>query len=156
MDDKTMQNVLIFGAVGLAAWWIYDTYFSTPSIPTPTSTSAAASSVATSAPSAPATPAPITCPTGYTLTNGSCVPPIEGCPSGYSLNANGVCAPSSVDAAQALRYAIDTGTYVAGNTGAITTGVDSVPTGSGPITGRTARALNGLGILVNSMRAYGR
>jgi hypothetical protein len=30
MADKTMESVLIFGAVGLAAWWGYETYVALP------------------------------------------------------------------------------------------------------------------------------
>ena len=83
-NNSGMENLLIFGGLGLAAWWVYETYFVTPAASTavPASTSTAASSVATSAPAAPT--APTSCPAGYTLTGGACIPIPVSVPLNYS------------------------------------------------------------------------
>ena len=154
MADKTTENLLIFGGIGLAAWWVYETYFVTdgasaagtlpagvPSTATaynstgggtqespeqgdtytnssgqvvaiyqggawvsPACLSALASVVAwmktggvypcavsqtpispTPSVSAPSDPAPVTsCPAGYTLTGGACIPIPVSVPLNYS------------------------------------------------------------------------
>jgi hypothetical protein len=74
MADKTMENLLIFGGLGLAAWWAYETYFATPATTATPASSPAASSIATSAPASTPVQTVTSCPVGYTLTNGACVP----------------------------------------------------------------------------------
>lgn len=83
-------DLLLWGGVAFGGWWLYENYW----LP----------SVAAATPATPVTPAgspvvnssgaaPITCQTGYTLTNGSCVQnPLTSCPTGYDL-VQGQCLP---------------------------------------------------------------
>jgi len=82
MADKTMGNLLMFGAVGLAAWWVYENYFIPPASTTPVAATTPGGAVIVnssgvvtpSAPVAPSAPTPLTsCPPGYLLYQGQCL-----------------------------------------------------------------------------------
>jgi hypothetical protein len=148
MADKTMENLLIFGGLGLVAWWVYDTYFATPATAAaPATTSTAASSVATSAPvSTPATTVQ-SCPAGYTLTGGACIPnpPAPVAPITYAI------AP--LNYSDSLRAAVASGEYLEaiGQQNNLATVNRSTDPGAAT---KVNAALSGLGALVRMHHGY--